>query len=273
MVILIKDTKVPAIYGLGVGLTGGLFFLSLTAIVFGLIPPLIFTEPKIMLVMAAVGICRYILATWFFYESIKFGDVSVAAPIFGSKIIIVSVISIILGMDTLNFPLVIAILLATTGFVTITFHIRKLERLHRENLINCIIFALAATLCWSAGDIFVKKIIHVSPFTITLGSLFFAWIIYFTVIISLRKQKMILKMPNFDQTRYFIHGVLSLALAYFFLNLSLQKIGIIKTNIVTHAWPIIASLVGYFYYKEKLFFSKICGAIILLVSFILVALN
>lgn len=263
----------PAIYGIGVGLTGGVLFLSLAALIFSVPLSLIFAEPKMMLMMATVGISRYILATWFFYESIKTGDMSATTPIVGSKILIVTIISLILGLETLNVLLAIAILLASAGFVTITFHIRKLEKLHRANLIKCIILAFAATLCWSVGDIFVKKINYINPLTITLGSLFFAWVLYFILIFSLRKQKMVLKMHSFDQRRYFLHGVLSLALAYFILNLSLVKIGIIKTNIVTHLWPLIASFIGYARYKEKLFFSKICGVIMLVVSFILVALS
>jgi len=269
LVILIKDTKAPAVYGIGIGLTGAVFFVVLAALIFA-VPLSVIFEPKITLIMITIGLSRYLLATWFFYESIKTADISVTTPIVGSKIIIVTIISLVMGLEALSILQVIAIILATAGFITITFHIRKLEKMHRASLLKCISFALAATLCWSVGDIFVKKINYINPLTITLGSLFFAWIIYFIFILSLKKCSWVLNMSKFDKNRYFLHGVLSLALTYFLLNLSLVKFGIIRTNIVTHLWPLIASLVGYIRYREKLFFSKICGAIMLVTSFILV---
>lgn len=208
-----------------------------------------------------------------FYESIKVGDVSVATPIVGSKTIIVSILSVILGIEKLNFLLLAAVLLATIGFISITLHIRKLDKFQKKDLIKCVAFALATSLCWSVADILVKKIKYIHAFTITFGSLSFAFLLYFAFIFYFKKNQMVFSMPSFDKKRYFFYGVFSLALTYLLLNLSLVKIGIIKTNIIISLWPLIASLVGYSHYKEKLFFSKMFGAIMLAISFVLVILG
>jgi len=271
--ILIKDTRTPPIWGIGIGLWGGVIFLSLPAFLFTASTSFRITEPKTLLMLVAIGLLRYILGTWFFYKSIKIGDVSVATPIIGSKVLIVSILSAILRIETVDILLLVAILFASAGFFSITLHIKEFEKLHKRKLIKCIVLALAAALCWSGGDIFVMKIRHIHPLMITFGSLCFSLLLYYACIFSLKKTRMILDMSGFDKKRYFLYGAFSFAVAYLLLNLSLVKLGIIKTNVIIVLWPLVASLVGYKRYKERLCFSKICGTIMLIISFILATLR
>lgn len=271
--ILIKATRTPSIYGLGIGLVGGVLSLLLPVLFFDITIFSPLAEPKIGLMIAFVGALRYIVGTWFFYESIKIGDVSVFMPVVSSKIIAVSILSVIIGIDTMNTLLAVAILLATAGFIIITLHVRDLEKLHRTNLIKSVVFALGTVLCWSGADIFVRQMKHIHPLVVTFGSLCFALLIYYVFIFSFKKTRMLFNMSAFDKKRHFMHGIVSFALAYFLLNLSLVKIGVIKTNIIISLRPIFASIVGYLFYKEKILFSKVCGAIILIISFILVTLS
>ena len=273
LVLLVKAVRTSSMQGLGIGLLGGVLGLCVPFFFFAHAGALSPVTPRILLMVALAGITRYIAGTWCFYESIKMGDLSVSTPIIGFKIIIVSVLVVMLRVETITPLLVLAIILATAGFLSITLHVRFLEEIHRIHSIKSILFALAAASFWALGDIFVKKIEGVHPLTITFGSLCIALVVYYVWMGVSGKAGLVFTMPASDKIRYFIHGILSLGITYFLLNASLFKLGIARTNVIIAGWPLFASFFGYKRYKEKILFSKIAGAGLLIASFVLVAVS
>ena len=271
--VLIKNATAPPVYGMGISLIGGCLFLLIPALIWIVHNLDLKPDYTTWLMITAIGILRYLLGTWCLYQSVRIGDVSVSTPVIGSKVILVSLLAVLIGLEKLNCFLLAAVLLAAAGFYCITFHIYGAAALHRKRLIKSILAALGAMISWSFADILVKKIGHIQPLMITFGSLSAALIAYYIVLLALQKGHEIINMNNVDKRRYFLHGILSFGGVYFLLNVSLAKVGIIRTNIVISLWPVVASIVGYSYYKELLTPSKIIGAFLLVGSIMIVILS
>ncbi|MBU1862238.1 MAG: DMT family transporter [Candidatus Omnitrophica bacterium] len=274
LIVLVKNSRSASLYGLGMSLNGGVIVLLLPTIGW-----VIYTSSTLPLtfntwvIIGIIGILRYLLGTWFFFLSITVGDVTVSSPITGSKVVCVSVLSVLLGLDVINYFLIAAIILAMVGLYCITFHIKKVEKLRKENLVKGIIFAVGAMLSWSAADILVKKIHGLQALVLTFGSLAIALLFYYFIILLFKQRHKLVAMPRADKARYFVHGILSFGISYLILNLSLMELGIVRTNIIVCTWPLIASVIGYFYYNEKVTFMKIIGSVLLVGSVIITVLN
>lgn len=198
LIILIKDTRTSSVYGMGISLIGGVTFSFLLAFLFARSSLLSVFEFSNVFLIAAIGFMRYLLGIWFLYESIKIGDISVSIPITGYKVIIVSIMSVLLGVENFTPTLWLAVILSVAGFMVITLHIKSLTKMHRLNLIKSMLCALGAVVCWSIADIWVMKVQHIPPLTLTFGSLLFAFVCYYILVFSLRKYSVIFNMPSFE---------------------------------------------------------------------------
>jgi drug/metabolite transporter (DMT)-like permease len=267
--VLIKESETPVIHGLGISLMAGVVFL---------LPPFLHSifsfpawrlEPKILWQIAAIGLGRYLLGTWLYCEGLKIGTVSVVSFIVGSKIIMVSLLSVMLGVEHLNAYSLAAVFLATVGFIFLFSNMPSPRVVEGRDFLKSMLYVFSATFCWSMADILVKNIKGCPSVVVTFGSLLFSLVMYVFLVIFLKKQKIINAISARGKRQFFLYGAYSLAIAYLFLNLSLAKLGIIKTNVIIAIWPLIASWVGYRRYGEVFLFSRVAGAILVLAGCII----
>lgn len=272
---LIKKTKTPPIYGLGISLVCGMSILAVAKAV----AYICFNQPFLIawnidwLYVFLVGMLRYVIGTWTLYLSVSQGDMSIATPIIATKVIFVSALSVLLGMETITVWLSIAVIFAAIGFALLSHHIEKTEHDRKKILLRSGFFAFITMIVWTIADIMVKKISTVNPLDLTLGSLLGSVIVYYALMTVTKNIKKIWSTPRRDKVLFMVHGVFSLGIVYFLMNISLFELGIIKTNIIINLWPVIASFMGFWLFKERMSTAKIIGIGLLVSSVFIVVFS
>lgn len=110
-------------------------------------------QPLMMLWQPAVIAVLFMLGLMFTFLAIERGDVSVATPVFGVKVLFVAVLLTTFGAERLPVSVWYAAVLATAGIALIQWTGRG----HRRRIVFSILFALSAATCYATFDVLVQK--------------------------------------------------------------------------------------------------------------------
>ncbi|MEM9586281.1 MAG: EamA/RhaT family transporter [Planctomycetota bacterium] len=110
-------------------------------------------QPASQLYQPAIVAALYILGLVFTLMAVEVGDVSIAAPLFGVKVVFVAVILTLTGLQTLPAEVWYAAVLAAIGIGLIQWTGRGQPR----RILLTIAAALSAALCYATFDVLVQR--------------------------------------------------------------------------------------------------------------------
>ena len=271
VVTAIKGTKTSGYLGIAISMPVGILVLLLIMLFSGTnFYPILKLPFSVLIFLLLAGIFQFPLATILYYESIRFGELSTSVPLTGIKPIFVICLVLLIGLEKINLRIFAACLIGISGAIILTY------KCHRRpgavtNIRKGIVFALLASLSWAIGDILIRIVVkHLSALLTTLLSLCSGAIFYYLFAFCKKDIKKIIKIPVKEKGRFAIHGIVSFGIGYFAFFSSMKYIGVTRAAIITAAWPIISSIVGFSFYKEHLSLSKILGILLLIGSVLLV---
>ncbi len=127
-------------------LATALLFLLLWPLGGGIPDPLPFYQPTIVAVL-------FIGGQVFTFLALKTGDVSVATPVMGSKVVLVAFFTTLLGAGTVAPPLWIAAVLSAVGIACLN----RQGSVNRRETLRTVWWALAAVSCYALFDVLVMS--------------------------------------------------------------------------------------------------------------------
>ncbi len=110
-------------------------------------------QPWTMLWQPAVIALLFMLGLMFTYAAISQGDVSIAAPVFGVKVVFVALLLTWIGQESLPKAVWYAAVLATAGIALIQWTGRG----HPRRVVLTIVLAVSAASCYATFDVLVQK--------------------------------------------------------------------------------------------------------------------
>ena len=105
---------------------------------------------------AIVGLL-FFLGQLFTYMAFRYGDVSVATPIFGVKILFVAFLSSMMTGQSISATVLIAAFVATVGVILVQSGGGALQRLERTRVLLTVVTALIASLSLSVFDVLLQR--------------------------------------------------------------------------------------------------------------------
>lgn len=268
MVLPIRKAKVSGLYGLGVSIPAGVLVLLLVnghAFRNMMMPH---WPWQIWLMLLAAGACQFVLGTVFYYESVRYGELSITVPITSLKSVLVLTTVWLSGMEPVGSSLIWACVLGMSGLLLMVLQDRKES--DAKTISKGVLFALLACASWGAGDILIKLITReCSAYSTTVWSLVFGLVIYYAGMLFGGQIRKLSSLTGRDAGWYAIHGIGSLGLGYWAFFEAIYNIGVAKAVIITTAWPLVSCLIGFLFFKEKVSMLKIMGALLLIGSAVL----
>ncbi len=110
-------------------------------------------QPWTMLWQPAVIAALFMLGLMFTFLAIERGDVSIAAPVFGLKVLFVALLLTFVGQERLPRAVWYAAVLATAGIALIQWTGRH----HPRRVVFTILFALSAATTYATFDVLVQR--------------------------------------------------------------------------------------------------------------------
>ncbi len=127
--------------------------------------------------------------------------------------------------------------------------------------------ALGAAAGWAVGDVLMGQAVRdVDAVLATPAALAVGLVAYYAWMAARGRLRAALSLPRRERLLFAAHGVVSFGLGYGALFASMQYIGVARPAIVTNAWPLIAALVGFVLYRERLTVRKCVGGGLLIAS-------
>ena len=105
---------------------------------------------------AIVGLL-FFLGQLFTYMAFRYGDVSVATPIFGVKILFVAFLSSMMTGQSISATVLIAAFVATVGVILVQSGGGALQRQERTRVLLTVVTALIASLSLSVFDVLLQR--------------------------------------------------------------------------------------------------------------------
>ena len=105
---------------------------------------------------AIVGLL-FFLGQLFTYMAFRYGDVSVATPIFGVKILFVAFLSSMMTGQSISATVLIAAFVATAGVILVQSGGGALQRQERTRVLLTVVTALIASLSLSVFDVLLQR--------------------------------------------------------------------------------------------------------------------
>ncbi len=99
----------------------------------------------------------FFLGQCFTYMAFRYGDVSVATPIFGVKILIVAVLSSFLTGQSISTTIWIAVFVATAGIILVQYGSGAGQRHEKKRVFLTVVTALSAATCMSLFDVCLQR--------------------------------------------------------------------------------------------------------------------
>ena len=110
-------------------------------------------QPWTMLWQPAIISALFMLGLMFTFLAVERGDVSIATPIFGVKILIVAFMLTVVGKQTLPIAVWLAAVLATAGVALIQWTGRH----HPRRVVQSVLLSLSAATTYATFDVMVQK--------------------------------------------------------------------------------------------------------------------
>ena len=99
----------------------------------------------------------FFLGQCFTYMAFRYGDVSVATPIFGVKILIVAVLSSFLTGQRISTTFWIAAFVATAGIILVQYGCGAGQRHEKKRVLLTVVTAMSAATCMSLFDVCLQR--------------------------------------------------------------------------------------------------------------------
>ena len=99
----------------------------------------------------------FFLGQCFTYMAFHYGDVSVATPIFGVKILFVAVLSSLLTGQSISTTVWIAAFVATVGIILVQYGSGAGHRSEKKRILLTVVTALSAASCMSLFDVCLQR--------------------------------------------------------------------------------------------------------------------
>ncbi|HRU05425.1 MAG TPA: DMT family transporter [Candidatus Brocadiia bacterium] len=216
------------------------------------------------------GICQAPLATIFYYEGARVGEVSIVAPLTRTKIVFAAALLSAFGLDTITRNVAWACAAGVAGAAVMTW--RPGLKGQAQAPVKGAGLALLAALSWAAGDVLARRSVGRLPaMTVTFVSLALGAAAYYIYMAARGETRAIFAMPLRDKLLYGLHGLVSFGLAYAAFYGSMKPIGAAKAVVITAAWPGVSFVAGVAILGERITPAKAAGFVLLALSVALAA--
>lgn len=198
-----------------------------------------------------------------FYKAMEQGKISILAPLGRVYVLIVIVLGVLVFGEILSFMQVIGSLLIIISGIVIAFEDGKKLKIEAGTK-----YVLLAIACWGFYYTFLKTFVTALgayPATVVTECGVASIVIAYYV-----ARRTELKLPSAYDARYTIANGISLFLAAFLYNISIENIGIALTAAIVSGAPIITAVLSYFILKEKLDTRKYAAIVLMVAGLIMV---
>lgn len=221
--------------------------------------------------LALNGLTQFLLASIFYYEGLRSGEVSLVAPLTRTKIVFVVLIILAFRLEEVSPALFAAVAAGLAGgwlLIRPPAGRRPVERAGRA--VAC---ATGAAFFWAIGEIFTFRALdYYSPLETSLFSVLLGFGAYLAWLVGRGRAGLLLAgVSRRDRRLYFTHGILNYGVGYFCFFNAISQLGVGRASVIVSAWPLVSALYGMVFFRESASPVK-CAGILLLVGSAMLAL-
>lgn len=270
VVLIVRGIKSPAYLGVVFSMSAGILILLPIAYFTGhvIFTPAIFTtRDGLWLILG--GVFQFPLASICYYEMLKSAELSLAVPLTRLKAVFVVVLALIFRLDDFTFKIVGACVLAVLGAGILSWQPRSGGGAGMVSVGQgrSIVMAILTSVSWSLGDILIRLALRSFPaLSSTIMSLGAGALVYLVGLTFAGRLWSVWRLPMRDMVRFALHGVLSFGLAFYLFFYAMEHIGASRATIITSGWPLVSCVVGLVFLREKLYWRKVVGIVLIMVS-------
>jgi uncharacterized membrane protein len=222
---------------------------------------------KFILIAFGISLIGYLpLITLF--KAVKRADISVVSPIAQSSVIFTVIFSFIFFRDTLTPTQLLAGLIILTGVIILTTNFKNLKNSSFLKFSSGIPYALITCFTWGIFHSLLKIPISAIGPILTALIIELGIMIYAGIHLSIKKD---FKIPKSVLPSLIIVAVTATVGTIFF-NLAIHASSVPLVAIVNTSIPVVASVFGFIYFKEKLSIKKVISIIIILAGIAIISL-
>jgi len=270
-VVPIKYARQDPFAGLALGLASGLGLVTLAWLLAGKahLPQIASRE---WFFLAAGGIFRFPLATYFYYEGIQRAGIMSATPLGRLKPVFVCLIVASLGWESPGAGAYTGAALAFLG--AFLLFPRKLPVVPGEQPADRrrsgMVFAVLASLSWALGDIFLSEAsgpdAGLDPIGRTVLALAIGAVAYWTLLAVSGRLRSIQRLSLKAKGWYALHGILSFGIGTLSMVAAFDSLPVSTVSLITSAWPLISVMIGYMLFRERISPTQAVGLLITLAA-------
>ena len=272
-IIFIKRVHSEPQLGIAVSMAAGLLGLITASVLIDTSYPSLdelLSPTGLILVLA--GIFQFPLATIAYYESIRYCEISLIAPLTRIKVAFLALVVLAFGLEPVGWNLLLAAFLGVIGAIMLSLSLRHSPA--GKHMIMGVSMALLASLFWVIGDVLTMRVLKTIPaLPTTVLSIGAGLLIYSVWLIINGKFRDVWNIPARDKLMYSFHGLFNFAIGYGSFYLSIKHLGVTKACIITASWPLVSFLLGLILYKESITPGKILGVLLIMSSVFLAILK
>jgi drug/metabolite transporter (DMT)-like permease len=254
-VIPIKHARRDPMAGLAIGLVAGLALVTLAWISFGT-PHLPQMSGEDWWLLAAGGVFRFPVATYFYYQGIQRAGILYATPLGRLKPVFVCLIIASIGWETPSIGAFIGASLAFLGaFLLFPRKLPVAPDQPADRRRSGMIFAVLASLAWALGDIFLNQIsgpgAALDPIGRTVLAIGVGTVSYWVMVAAGGKLRTVFLLPAKTKGWYALHGILSFGIGTLAMVAAFDTLPVSTVSILTSTWPLISVMAGYVLFSER----------------------
>jgi drug/metabolite transporter (DMT)-like permease len=221
------------------------------------------------------GLCEYPLGTYTYYEAVKRCGITVSAPMTRLTPLIVVVVSMLMAEMGFSTLLFVSALMVFAGGGLLGVGARTEESPEaRRRLASGIFYAFLACVFWAVGNLFARRVCEVmSPLLGNLYALGMGAAAYWLLMLVTGRFRELNVLKRRDVAYYSAHGVMSFALGYTALFLSIPLLGVSLASVITGTWPAVSVVIGFALFREPMNVAKLTGIVLLIASAVLAGLS
>jgi drug/metabolite transporter (DMT)-like permease len=272
-IIFIKRVNSKPQFGIAISMSTGLLGLVTASILTDATYPApaeLLSSTGLVLVLA--GMFQFPFATIAYYASIRYCEISLAAPLTRIKVAFLALVVILFGLEPVGWNLILSALLGVIGAMMLSLSLRNAPV--GEHIILGAGMALLASLLWAIGDVLTMQVLKTIPaLPTTVLSLGAGLLIYSVWLVLNGKLREVWNIPSRDKLMYGLHGLFNFAIGYGAFYLSIKHLGVTRAGIITASWPLVSFVLGLAIYRESITPGKILGVILVMASVFLAILK
>jgi drug/metabolite transporter (DMT)-like permease len=224
-------------------------------------------SPLYILIAFGISLIGYLpLITLF--KALKRADISVVSPIAQSSVIFTVIFSFIFFRETLTSMQLLAGLTILAGVIILTTNFKNLKNSSFLKFSSGIPYALITCFTWGIFHSLLKVPISVIGPILTALIIESGLMIYSGIHLSIKKD---FKIPKSILPTMFLVSATA-AIGTIFFNLGIQASSVSLVAIISTSIPVVATIFGVLYFKEKLSIKKILAILIILAGIAIISL-